>query len=60
MASVSPRNRGWIAQARGGFRRGASLKAAACRMACRMVTPDRHAGCCGEERRGAALWVGEF
>lgn len=51
MASVSPRNRGWIAQARGGFRRGAPLKAAACRMACRMVTPDRHAGCCGEERR---------
>lgn len=40
MASVSPRNRGWIAQARGGFRRGAPLKAAACRMACRMVTPD--------------------
>lgn len=58
MASVSLRNRGWIAQARGGFRRGAPLKAAACRMACRMVTPDRHAGCCGEERRGAALWVG--
>lgn len=55
MASVSPRNRGWIAQARGGFRRGAPLKAAACRMACRMVTPDRHAGsdlgCCGEGRR---------
>lgn len=62
MASVSPRNRGWIAQARGGFRRGAPLKAAACRMACRMVTPDRHAGsdlgCCVEGRRGSALWVG--
>lgn len=50
MAAVSPRNRGWIAQARGGFRRGAPLKAAACRMACRMVTPDVAARS-GEERR---------
>lgn len=50
MASVSPRNRGWIAQARGGFRRGAPLKAAACRMACRMVTPDVAARS-GEGRR---------